>query len=824
MAGPSKKSERDTLSKLRGYVEDLELRLNRANSLTRQSVTALKNSFENLNARASSGNQRTEQMASHIDTLSVQLNDVLVQTRQDVAHDLQVIMDDPRIEVIRTALNKANQRLTKTEAELGKAIGAVNEQIANLATAIDDRIAREVRARQRSQQILETKLADIETNSAKAIKLIGAKVMTLTDDLRSDFEDVVDNKTDEHTKTIDRLKSEVSRRIEIIEDDQRNALPSLERRMVTLATRLEVLEDSAAKAASTAKGEVDAFTPPPAPEPQTTRRSAPPAPLTLVEPMPNPYETAQPTARGEAKAFDEGAAAIALDEPLVLENTPEPTQQPLPPSTQKFTPTPFDPKQFVPLAPPENTQSHTAPPHTPNGTEEFSHQGYVLHDYDSHSTDPNGIPDHIQPGAETLGFEPQAGANAMPPFDGGQSQFAEPLAQSMAEARPGTPVNQKRRTKFRKKPRGTKNPALDLPAEKPSLRGPLTVGALMVGVALTGLFAAKTVLPMLGDKDKPAEQHVAAGAQSPSVAEAPQSVETVEPVGDYSASRTAPKFEGSSAAGNKLTLASAAEGGNKAAQFQQGLVFLEAGENEKAVRMLRLAAKQGQPAAQYRLGKMYESGLGVKANLTEARKWIAKAADGGNRIAMHDLGHYLATGADGSPPDINKAVSWFQQAADRGVLDSQFNLGVLYHQGSGLPQSFLNAYVWYSIAAAQGDTVASQRREIVGAQLSSPQLNSARKRIDAFKPMRLNEEANGIFKDLPWTEPERSGDTAAIQPSIKSAQSILAELGYDIGTPDGELGPRTRNAIIRFERANGLPETGRVDASLMDRLKLASGT
>ena len=49
------------------------------------------------------------------------------------------------------------------------------------------------------------------------------------------------------------------------------------------------------------------------------------------------------------------------------------------------------------------------------------------------------------------------------------------------------------------------------------------------------------------------------------------------------------------------------------------------------------AAGQGHAYAQYRLGKMYETGSGVTKNITEARKWYEKAAAGGEVYAKEAL-------------------------------------------------------------------------------------------------------------------------------------------------------------------------------------------
>lgn len=46
---------------------------------------------------------------------------------------------------------------------------------------------------------------------------------------------------------------------------------------------------------------------------------------------------------------------------------------------------------------------------------------------------------------------------------------------------------------------------------------------------------------------------------------------------------------------------------------------------------------------------------------------------------------------------------------------------------------------------------------------------------------------------------------------VQTAQAAIQRLGYDPGPLDGVLGPRTRNAILRFQRAQHLRLTGLLD-------------
>src|SRR3546814_16312638 len=59
--------------------------------------------------------------------------------------------------------------------------------------------------------------------------------------------------------------------------------------------------------------------------------------------------------------------------------------------------------------------------------------------------------------------------------------------------------------------------------------------------------------------------------------------------------------------------------------------------------------------------------------------------------------------SEGGTQDSAAAASWFRKAAQRGVVDSQYNLGQLYQAGSGVPRDLAQAYKWFSIAASDGD-------------------------------------------------------------------------------------------------------------------------
>ncbi|WCM92432.1 peptidoglycan-binding protein [Acidovorax sp. NCPPB 2350] len=54
--------------------------------------------------------------------------------------------------------------------------------------------------------------------------------------------------------------------------------------------------------------------------------------------------------------------------------------------------------------------------------------------------------------------------------------------------------------------------------------------------------------------------------------------------------------------------------------------------------------------------------------------------------------------------------------------------------------------------------------------------------------------------------------------SVREAQARLNALGYDVGAPDGGLGPKTANALRTYQKDKGLPVTGRLDTATADAL------
>lgn len=277
-----------------------------------------------------------------------------------------------------------------------------------------------------------------------------------------------------------------------------------------------------------------------------------------------------------------------------------------------------------------------------------------------------------------------------------------------------------------------------------------------------------------------------------------------------------------------MALRSAAASGNPAAEFLVGVNYTEgngvAPDLSRAAVWYQKAADKGLAPAQYRLASLYEKGRGVDRDVAKAKAWYSRAAEAGNAKAMHNLAVLFAEGG-GEQPDYAAAAKWFEEAANYGVKDSLFNLGILYAGGIGVDKDLVASYKWFAIAADQGDPEAAKRRDDVANMMDQETLANARLAVEQFALKTPDPAANKVTLEQGWTEgsalpaEKASVTTADNSAMIREAQDKLNYLGFDTGTPDGQMGPRTRSAIRAFQRSLGLPETGEVDNRLMDELK-----
>lgn len=86
-------------------------------------------------------------------------------------------------------------------------------------------------------------------------------------------------------------------------------------------------------------------------------------------------------------------------------------------------------------------------------------------------------------------------------------------------------------------------------------------------------------------------------------------------------------------------------------------------------------ARQSNAEAQFQLGHLYELGLAVELNYSEAIRWYSSAANQGHADAQNNLGwmHLFGLGVEKS---YDEAAKWFELAAGNGNREAVKNLTI----------------------------------------------------------------------------------------------------------------------------------------------------
>jgi len=152
---------------------------------------------------------------------------------------------------------------------------------------------------------------------------------------------------------------------------------------------------------------------------------------------------------------------------------------------------------------------------------------------------------------------------------------------------------------------------------------------------------------------------------------------------------------------------------------------------EQALRLFLEEAEGGNALAMHDLGRMYADGIGVDMNAETAFAWYEKVllafldieANKESRYVEYRIGKMYATGL-GTEQDYEKAVGWFEMAASRNHKYAQYSLAGMYYRGQGVEQDFEMAFRLYSKSAAQRVPyayyeLAKMHRDAIGTEMNA---------------------------------------------------------------------------------------------------------
>ena len=159
--------------------------------------------------------------------------------------------------------------------------------------------------------------------------------------------------------------------------------------------------------------------------------------------------------------------------------------------------------------------------------------------------------------------------------------------------------------------------------------------------------------------------------------------------------------------------------------------YVAAAQTGQDVATLKAKAESGDAKAQYNLGFMYDKGLGVPQDATQALHWYGKAAEQGHVNAQFHLGTLYEQGL-GVAQDNALAASWYRKSAEQGLDHAQYRLSLMYLGGLGVSRDFMEAHKWAQIAYLGGFVPADEVRLQAEQQLTSAQIEKSRSMAKAW--------------------------------------------------------------------------------------------
>ena len=117
-----------------------------------------------------------------------------------------------------------------------------------------------------------------------------------------------------------------------------------------------------------------------------------------------------------------------------------------------------------------------------------------------------------------------------------------------------------------------------------------------------------------------------------------------------------------------------------------------------------------------------------------ALRELQPLAEKGDMESQFDLATMYDTGK-GVPLDPAKAFVWYERAAKQGQKAAQFNLGVMFEDAIGVPKDLVQAYLYFSLAVNGGPPYAARNLSQVRGDMTPEQIAKAQQLVLDFKPV-----------------------------------------------------------------------------------------
>lgn len=259
-------------------------------------------------------------------------------------------------------------------------------------------------------------------------------------------------------------------------------------------------------------------------------------------------------------------------------------------------------------------------------------------------------------------------------------------------------------------------------------------------------------------------------------------------------------------------------------RYKWGLGFLYGAKTEPpsyddAYEVLLEEAGAGNALAMHDIGRMFDKGLGREVDSDAAQEWYEKALAGfiaseptapikstkedpgaPKKYVQYRIGKMYNAGL-GTQQNPAEAASWFRLSAQQEYKYAQYSLGCLYRDGKGVPQDHAEAFHLFSYAAEQDFPYASfecgkMLRDGLGTDRDMQKADTAfREAFAGFHSLESDRPDDNLQYRLGWmlltgtgTEVDRTKATEYFEKAAKQnnvyAQYQLAKLLLEEGDLD----------------------------------------
>ena len=147
---------------------------------------------------------------------------------------------------------------------------------------------------------------------------------------------------------------------------------------------------------------------------------------------------------------------------------------------------------------------------------------------------------------------------------------------------------------------------------------------------------------------------------------------------------------------------------------------------QKAIALFERAASQGYAPSHANLGLIYHSGDGVDLNSEKVLFHYNEAAKAGDFQSSFNLGQIFRKGWNDVLPSYEKSASYYRYGAEYGHVPSVNEYALMFAQGHGVKNDFIESYAWMQYAAKHGDPSAEKNLDqLVGILESSGKMEQA---------------------------------------------------------------------------------------------------